>query len=1041
MISSHTESAELDRSSLRGRLEPARADGDAAALVEAIEHAAHLLPSQAPIETFIHHNTLHAFENWTASLVAPPGSAFETTTSLPFHEAVAAAHEIYGADGYLPEAEYRAAYASGRIGEQDLRAAIAGRFGNRLRQVGEDDDTFSDEVAVLRAAMLHDCDPRPLPSVRWTLQEDSWPSDAAEHELWRACVDAIGRCEPRWDADGEPTPAQFAASLGRRSHRDLVRALTGRELGVEVDPVVIRACAAHLDEGIALDDRPGRAAGLWTAWRRFQTPGRRALHGLPSTTVLPEDSAEACCRVLTALGVPRDRWGDYVRRVLVHIPGWAGMVRWREEHPEYADGRVPAVRLVDYLALFLTSELAAIHRACAQELEGLAPAHVHDHWTSAPDELAVRVALFAGQLDDALSARAREVIAAPAASRAVECAAIAARCRHVGGDRRLVRAWQLMRAAQALGVSAYQLTTATGSRVKKLLAALDAVPSEQRLPIWQEAYEAHYRNDVLEAMADLRRHRPKLPEPLFQIAFCFDDREEGFRRHLEEAAPRCRTYGAPGFFGIPIAFRGRTDDHFSPLCPLGVAPAKRVIEVPRRDSHDRARRFDAVHSWIDSWRSHWHESLHHGVGGLLATYAAGLVAWIRLLGFVFFPRYAAAMRGPMRRVLLPPHPTVLVAESPEHDGEQDAIAGFTPKEQIDRIAALLQSIGLVDGFTRLVAFVGHGSSSINNPHLSAYDCGACRGRHGGTNARLCAAMANSPKVRAGLRERGIHVPDDTWFVGGEHNTCNEDVLWSDLDAVPASHREVLTTMMAALDRAREMSAHERCRRLEHAPPGASPRMALRHVQARAVDPSQPRPELGHATNAFAVIGRRELTRGLFFDRRGFIISYDPTIDATGAILERILMAVTPVGAGISLEYYFSRCDLQRYGAGTKLPHNVVGLIGVMDGTCSDLRTGLPRQMVEIHEPMRLLVVIESTPEVLSAIVARQPMLRDIVGNGWVTVVSMDPETGEAHVFRPGLGFRPWVSRGVELPVMSSSAAWYAGHTDFLPPVRIAARSV
>jgi uncharacterized protein YbcC (UPF0753/DUF2309 family) len=208
------------------------------------------------------------------------------------------------------------------------------------------------------------------------------------------------------------------------------------------------------------------------------------------------------------------------------------------------------------------------------------------------------------------------------------------------------------------------------------------------------------------------------------------------------------------------------------------------------------------------------------------------------------------------------------------------------------------------------------------------------------------------------------------------------------------------------------------------------------MAARARDFSQVRPELGHATNAAAIIGRRVLSQGAFFDRRVFLISYDPAQDPQGEVLENILLAAGPVGAGISLEYYFSTVNNERYGCGSKVTHNVTGLLGVMQGASDDLRTGLPRQMIEIHEAMRLQVLVEARPEVLSAIYQRQPPLRELIGNGWILLSAVHPDTGEISVFRPDLGFAPWEGVVSPLPTVADSAQWYRGHSDALTPALI-----
>ncbi len=131
-------------------------------------------------------------------------------------------------------------------------------------------------------------------------------------------------------------------------------------------------------------------------------------------------------------------------------------------------------------------------------------------------------------------------------------------------------------------------------------------------------------------------------------------------------------------------------------------------------------------------------------------------------------------------------------------------------------------------------------------------------------------------------------------------------------------------------------------------------------------------------------------------------SYDYTIDPTGQYLFNVMKPIGPVCGGINLEYFFSRVDNQKLGAGTKLPHNVMGLFGVANGIDGDLRPGLPSQMIEVHDPVRLLVIVEHLPEVVLATIRKLPGMYEWFINEWVKLVVVHPETREFFRFQNGV---------------------------------------
>lgn len=1010
-------------------------------LEEVIEQTAHLLPSQGPITVFIHHNTLHAFED------------------LSFDEAVQHGARLFGCQVYLTEDRYRQELVRGRIHFADLWDALredlgqageerildlCSRLNLRLTMlqyplrtgpteelvwyVAETDALRrfrSGASSVLREQMIAEtrhwvlrdlrnsgneqapqrgqrqasCFPVLLRSIFDRLDEstlETW-SEAEWEEftlraLWATCCQGVAGT-PSF-APARPLPIR---------HRDLLRAATGADSDIRVHEELIPFCGAFVDQGLARWELPRREEGFLAAfshlYRRPSGPREHWRSALSAELRRLEEKnltpLESIRESLDILGVAEPEWYDFLAATLLALRGWAGILRQMELRGDRAARPAPKGSLVEYLAVRLLLERVALAETARTALQ------------------------FTGPLCE-LRTELRNRLQPPQPA-TVE-----------------PRAFVIFQLGQMLGWTPERLYRLQDHEWRTLLREIEIFSSAERRQIFHRAYERRFGARALDALSLHANESAALPaQPRFQAVFCIDDREESLRRHLEEAAGDVETESVAGFFYVSMYYRGAADAHFIPLCPVVIRPRNWVIEQGASDCREVFQHRARLRRLLGTISHHLHLATRTFVAGAFLTGSLGVLASFPLVARILSPRLTASLRQLFGRLVRTPPRTRLCLERGETVGgpNEDAL-GFAPEEMTEAAERLLRDIGLTSRFSRLVLLIGHGSESLNNPHNSAYNCGACGGAAGGPNARAMASILNTSEVRQRLAERRLLLPAETVFVGGWHNTCTDTIVFFDEDRIPASHREEFAAARRDLAEACERNAHERCRRFLSAPLSLSAAEAHQHVEERSEDLAQTRPECGHATNALCIVGRRQATRGLFLDRRAYLASYDPMQDdAEHTILTRALQAVLPVCAGINLEYYFSYVDNSGWGSGTKLPHNIAALVGVMDGAAGDLRTGLPWQMVEIHEPVRLLCVIETTPEAMLDILRREPNIGRLCRHHWIHLAVLDPLTRRISIYRDG-GFHRYQAKTTSLPRAASSLAWYRGWRDHLEFARI-----
>ncbi len=516
--------------------------------------------------------------------------------------------------------------------------------------------------------------------------------------------------------------------------------------------------------------------------------------------------------------------------------------------------------------------------------------------------------------------------------------------------------------------------------------------------VLQTAFEAGYQRQLATSLLVAGGPVKQNYRADVQAVFCIDVRSEVYRRALEMVAPRVQTLGFAGFFGIPMEYIPFGAIEAKGHLPVLFKPSYRICERP--DGMD-TREADKLMVWrhnrmraANSWKK-------------FKTSAASCFSFVEAAGLLSAPKIVSDSVGWTRPA---PHPDrkglrtgVRGRLSPVLDsglvGSQPcANDGPTGISEADRPALaefVLRNMGMIRDFARVVLFIGHGSTTVNNPQATSLDCGACAGQTGEASARIAVSLLNDPSTRRGLAQKGIEIPADTFFIAGLHDTTTDEVQLFNTEDIPPSHAADLVQLRQWLQQAGQVTCMERATSLGIGDLPVSKIYA--NIRRRTRDWAQVRPEWALAGNAAFIAAPRTRTAHCNLAGRAFLHEYNWRDDADFRTLQLIMTAPMIVANWINLQYYGSMVDNPRLGSGNKVLHNVVGgSIGVLEGNGGDLRVGLALQSLHngvrwMHEPLRLNVIIEAPQHAIDDVIVRHDSVRELIENTWIHLFQIDED--------------------------------------------------
>ncbi|KAG1682842.1 UPF0753 protein [Nymphon striatum] len=967
-------------------------------LKEQIASLNNALPIQAPLNDFVHFNPLMHYE------------------SLPFEKALREVHEKTGSYCYLPAKEYRKAFRKGRITEDDLISVFKQDQNIQENEVvfEVNEKQFTQQQLYL-TVLTQDIKKISYRKLLWKIEEDNALNSLQEdvtnsstnekpnnnpdniHSLWNSClkqfeltkapthfsefvdlspIDIWQRINDKIECENKDhitTPKLINEKSDQLLHktlsevgksitmRTLLKRLTNTDILVEEQPILIRQLSAWLDLGMSTSNEDSKSGqGFYHFWKDMAEIDLNPYFNELITwrdyiNSLPEDPLETITNELMRIGIEKDHWHGYLRCLALEMPGWSGMFNWRDQNKNYA-GIEKSVEMVDYLAVRLVLEHLFCRHITRDHFQIDATlSDLRGYFKHNLNEFFVRHYTYNEELPEYIQSISDQLLASNAGHISEEKWSEIAHLmytwllitEHVMDTKSYVNAWRLFHLSQHLDLNAIDIDALEQKEVNALLNILETLDDKDTSGyLWLRAYEHNYQQSIYTSLIENHAQGnwpDRKTRPEAQLIFCMDD----------PFHPKYETIGAAGVFGLPNNFKALDADKVIKLAQPVVTAVHQLHEVTDKS--------------VSESQLKQHKQRVKKISALKKLRSHG-----------------------MRQ------------NTPS--AEQNQI-GLSQTEKVEKLAAYLKLTGFTSGYSRLVVLMAHSSKQINNPHVLAYGCGACSGRFGGPNARAFVNSANEAETRKLLLEHhNIDIPDDSWFLSAEHETTSDSIDWFDTDLIPETHQQEFKSLQTQVTQASKLSAQERCIKFVTAPDSITTEKAANHVQARAASPNQPRAELGHQGCASAFIGRRSMHSGVSWDRRTFMVSYDPFNDPEGKTLEAQLLGNGVVGVGIAMDYYFSAIQNGYLGSGNKTTHNLAGNFGVMHGTSSDLQTGLAKQMTELHEPMRLLVVIETYLETVEDIYKRQAAIRGLVDNHWITLAVKNPNTKELHEFKVDKGF-------------------------------------